>query len=112
MAAPTGPTEPEKSTFEATPSPVQWLVGGLTAAVNAFAGEPRPATPPPSGPPIRPSELLEGVRADYEERAYLWTGDIDASLYDADCLFTDPTLSFRGLDRFQRNIASLTPRSL
>ena len=46
---------------------------------------------------VTPEELLDGVRADYEERMYLWTGDIDPNLYDEDCTFTDPTLSFKGL---------------
>ena len=43
------------------------------------------------------------------ERNYLWTGDIDPNLYDYDCTFTDPTLSFKGLAVFQRNLANLQP---
>ena len=46
---------------------------------------------------VDPAALLHGVREDYEVREYLWTGDIDATLYDEDCVFTDPTLSFKGL---------------
>lgn len=38
-----------------------------------------------------------------------FAGNIDASLYDPDCVFTDPTLSFKGLDTFQRNVANLRP---
>jgi hypothetical protein len=30
-------------------------------------------------------------------------------LYCYDCVFTDPTLSFTGLDTFERNIANLQP---
>lgn len=50
-----------------------------------------------------------GIRDDYVVRQYLWTGDIDARLYAAHCEFTDPTLSFRGLATFQRNLAALRP---
>lgn len=40
---------------------------------------------------------------------YLWSGQIDSDLYAYDCVFTDPTLSFTGLDTFERNIANLQP---
>ena len=40
-------------------------------------------------------QLVEGLKADYVERNYLWTGNIDAELYASDCTFTDPTLSFQ-----------------
>jgi hypothetical protein len=43
-------------------------------------------------------------------RCYLWTGDIDPALYAGDCLFTDPTLSFRGLATFRRNLVGLRER--
>ncbi|KAK3241467.1 hypothetical protein CYMTET_37964 [Cymbomonas tetramitiformis] len=52
-------------------------------------------------------ELLDGIREDYVDRNYLWTGDIRADLYDEDCTFTDPTLSFKGLSTFQNNVANL-----
>jgi hypothetical protein len=48
---------------------------------------------------------------DYE-RAYLWTGLIDDTLYCEDCTFTDPTLSFKGLSTFKRNVASLRPLAI
>lgn len=96
--------------FAATSSPVKQLVAGLTSLVNAVGGGgaveeerlPRPGV-------VSPAELLEGVRADYVERNYLWTGDIDPNLYDYDCVFTDPTLSFQGLSTFQRNLENLQP---
>ena len=58
---------------------------------------------------IGSQELLEGIRADFEERQYLWSGDIDLELYDEDCSFTDPTISFQGLSKFRANMRSLTP---
>jgi len=35
---------------------------------------------------------------------YIWTGDITEEMYDLFCSFTDPTLSFVGLDTFRRNL--------
>lgn len=57
---------------------------------------------------ISVEQLVSGIEADYR-RCYLWTGDIDPGLYAGDCLFTDPTLSFRGLAAFRRNLANLRP---
>jgi len=54
------------------------------------------------------SDLYDGIKKDFE-RGYLFSGAIDANLYSADCEFTDPTLSFKGLETFQRNIASIKP---
>ena len=50
-----------------------------------------------------------GVRSDFTDNCYLWTGEISAHIYASDCVFTDPTLSFTGLATFQRNLASLKP---
>jgi len=58
---------------------------------------------------ISPEVLMEGIRADFEERQYLWSGDIDPELYDEECTFTDPTLSFQGLRNFENNIRNLRP---
>jgi len=86
------------------------LVSFLTGLVNRLASGDRNGTARTRlQTSISTSELLRGVRADYLERMYLWTGDIDAELYDEDCVFTDPTLSFRGLSAFEQNIANLKP---
>ena len=58
---------------------------------------------------IPAEDVLESLRRDFVEREYLWTGDIDASIYDEFCVFTDPTLSFTGLERFERNMEALRP---
>ncbi len=78
------------------------LVSALTAAINALSGAveaPRAGEDDDEAqraqPPLTPEALLAGVRGDFTERGYLWTGDISAELYDRDCTFTDPTLSFR-----------------
>ena len=103
----------DESTYQETSSSTKGLVSGLTGVVNsvfaAFGGNADEAVRPPKEGVVTPAELLEGVRADYEERMYLWTGDIDPNLYDEDCTFTDPTLSFEGLATFQKNLAALQP---
>jgi hypothetical protein len=97
--------------FHATSLVTKSLISGLTSIVNAFGGVPAatPRTRPPDLAAVAPGTLLDGLRADYVERNYLWTGDIDPNLYDEECVFTDPTLSFRGLATFQRNIENLQP---
>jgi Uncharacterized conserved protein (DUF2358) len=60
-------------------------------------------------PATSPEELLERIRADYVERNYLWTGDLDLSCFVESCRFTDPTLTFVGTDTFRRNTQNLVP---
>ena len=102
---------PPAAAFNTTPSPVKGLVSALTRLVNAASGlaEPSNASVVDTRPPVTPAEVLAGVRGDFTERGYLWTGEISAELYDADASFTDPTLSFRGLATFQRNLQALQP---
>lgn len=96
-------------TFRATSSPVKNIVSGLTAAVNAIGGKDADPVRRQRTGVVTPARLLEGIEADYVERMYLWTGDIDEDLYDDECRFTDPTLSFKGLATFQKNLANLQP---
>ena len=51
-------------------------------------------------------DAVERLRADYE-RAYFVTGDMDMDLYELDCEFADPFVSFRGLARFKKNLDNL-----
>lgn len=53
-------------------------------------------------------ELFDGIRNDFKN-GYLFTGEIDPELYNSNCTFTDPTISFRGLSTFQRNIKAIQP---
>lgn len=77
--------------------------------VNGVMGGEAAAIPERAFERISSQQLLDGIRADFEERQYLWTGDIDLELYAEECEFTDPTISFEGLSRFQSNMKSLTP---
>ena len=57
---------------------------------------------------ISDAYLVHSLREDFR-RGYLFSGEIDPEIYATDCLFTDPTLSFSGLNTFRRNIANLKP---
>ena len=59
--------------------------------------------------PLTVEELARGIREDFTTREYLWTGQITPDLYDFNCQFTDPTLTFNGLSTFQRNLENLDP---
>lgn len=55
-----------------------------------------------------PKEVFLGLQDDFA-RGYLFSGEINPVLYDDNCVFTDPTLSFKGLKTFQTNIENLKP---
>eukprot|EP00953_Heterococcus_sp_UTEX-ZZ885_P016795 9428-Heterococcus_DN1.PRE.1 len=96
-----------QSSYSDTSGGVKAIVSSLTGLFNVGA----PAAVVESSEStaaITPEALLQGIKGDYE-RAYLWTGRIDDTLYCEECTFTDPTLSFKGLSTFKRNVASLRP---
>mmetsp|Transcript_18733 Transcript_18733/g.36440 ORF Transcript_18733/g.36440 Transcript_18733/m.36440 type:complete len:291 (+) Transcript_18733:3-875(+) len=109
-ANPNAESSTAANSYGSSSTGVKAVVSGLTNLVNAFMRrEADLATVErPERDSITPQELLKGIEGDYERR-YLWTGDIDPYLYDYDCVFTDPTLSFSGLETFQRNLANLRP---
>ena len=97
------------SNYKDTSVSVKAIVGGLTSVANAIWGERNKLTERVYlKSSITPNEIFDGVVGDFE-RGYLFSGAIDAELYDEDCSFTDPTISFTGLSTFERNIASLKP---
>jgi hypothetical protein len=94
------------------------IVGSLTGIVNKVSAARDRNEPPinaasslstPDSIPKSPEELLERIRKDYEERNYLWTGDLDLDCFFKDCVFTDPTISFVGTDKFTENTQNLVP---
>ena len=110
----------ERSNYKDTSSAVKNLVSGLTALVNAFGEsggaerdgmtrkERREARPLPTTP-RDPNALVRDISREFTEAKYLWTGDITPEMYDLFCTFTDPTLSFVGLETFERNLKNLQP---
>mmetsp|Transcript_6472 Transcript_6472/g.18537 ORF Transcript_6472/g.18537 Transcript_6472/m.18537 type:complete len:329 (+) Transcript_6472:145-1131(+) len=90
------------------------IVGSLTGIVNRVSAtrakdETTPPSPLVSSPPTSSQELMDRIRKDYEERNYLWTGDLDLECFRKDCVFTDPTISFVGTDKFTENTQNLVP---
>ena len=51
-------------------------------------------------------ESIELLRADYD-KVYFVTGDLNLDIYDENCIFADPFVSFTGLDRFKKNLDNL-----
>ena len=121
VAARAGPTgregraadgDPTAATYAGTSGLPKLIVNGLTNAINAVLGPAADAgdwEAPEEGPAVTPAELKEGLRQDYEERNYLFTGKFDKALYARGCVYTDPTMSFQGLAKFEQNLANLGP---
>ena len=66
------------------------LVSSLTALVNAISGSaPPPAPRERAQASLDGAELLEGLRADFEENEYLWSGKIKAELYKKEIRYSD-----------------------
>ncbi|CAE7277379.1 unnamed protein product [Symbiodinium microadriaticum] len=101
--------EPERSSYESSPDWTKSIVGGLTDVVNSFGNGAVAGERSREFDAISPEQLLEGIRADFEERQYLWSGEIDTELYGESCSFTDPTISFQGLSKFESNMRNLKP---
>ncbi|KAI2492484.1 DUF2358-containing protein [Fragilaria crotonensis] len=57
-------------------------------------------------PPLSLQETLDRIRLD-TDRSYFLSGQVDTFIYDEDCLFADPFVSFRGRDRFVDNLQNL-----
>jgi hypothetical protein len=56
--------------------------------------------------PVSRNEVVELIRKDYE-RSYFVTGNMNMGIYEADCEFADPFVSFKGLKRFKQNVSNL-----
>ncbi|KAG2273480.1 hypothetical protein Bca52824_068035 [Brassica carinata] len=51
---------------------------------------------------------MEILRSDYGN-AYFVTGIFTSAIYSDDCIFEDPTISFRGTELYERNLKLLVP---
>jgi hypothetical protein len=85
------------------------LVGKAAALVRPAPAEP----PPPAGEaPTSLDEAIRRLESDYagtedDPRAYFLTGVMDEALYDEQCEFADPFVSFKGRQRFVDNLSNL-----
>jgi hypothetical protein len=62
--------------------------------------------------PTSVDDAIRRLRADYagtpnDPRPYFLTGKMDVALYDEQCVFADPFVSFSGRDRFVSNLENL-----
>ncbi|KAJ4719622.1 Nuclear transport factor 2 (NTF2) family protein [Melia azedarach] len=53
-------------------------------------------------------DIVTILKADYEN-AYFVTGIFTSEIYVKDCIFEDPTISFRGTELYSRNLRLLVP---
>ena len=98
----------ESSSYGDTQSGVKVIIQGLTSLSNLFLPKGPTAARVYKKATLTPLEVVDGVIGDFEN-GYLFSGQIDSEIYDEDCVFTDPTLSFKGLSTFERNIKALKP---
>jgi hypothetical protein len=57
-------------------------------------------------PPASMDETLQRIQAD-NQREYFLSGQVDELIYDENCVFADPFVSFKGRRRFVENLANL-----
>jgi len=79
----------------------------VEALGKVFGSKSRKDKPPSTEqPPSSLSETLQRIQED-NEREYFLSGDLDVLIYDEDCTFSDPFVSFQGRDRFVANLQNL-----
>ena len=84
------------------------MVAGLTSLFNILSPQPEVKPREYKKARLNDADIVRGIVEDFR-RGYLFSGEIEAECYSEDCVFTDPTLSFRGLRKFESNIASIKP---
>ena len=95
--------------YGSTSAATKTIVSGLTQLVNLNGGaKPANKKRPRRFASLTPQQVKAGLADDFRNE-YLWSGRITPELYDEACVFTDPTLSFRGLDVFEANLRNLDP---
>ena len=113
------------SSYESSASLIKGIVSSLTSLMNSIfqptaQDNITPSTTISSSslytttndtavPPTSPEELLTRIQNEYTTNNYLWTGNIDTSSFVSNCTFTDPTLSFVGVDKYITNVGNLVP---
>ncbi|KAJ7571031.1 hypothetical protein O6H91_01G146000 [Diphasiastrum complanatum] len=58
------------------------------------------------GGPVAREVAVQAIRRDFET-SYFVTGDMSMNIYELDCEFVDPFVSFKGLKRFKTNVSNL-----
>ncbi|XP_039140922.1 uncharacterized protein LOC120278083 isoform X1 [Dioscorea cayenensis subsp. rotundata] len=93
--------EPEPS----TPPILKLAVGGATELLRFFSSKKRRENQSIGGvsPARSVDDVLRILRSDFD-RAYFLTGNFTSDAYAEDCLFEDPTIKFRGKERYSENL--------
>jgi hypothetical protein len=78
------------------------------AADNASSSTQQQQQPSASASGAAPSiaQVLDSIRADYAED-YFISGKGAMVNYDPQCLYADPFVSFKGTERFKKNVSNL-----
>ena len=117
-AEPKCTADEESSSYESSTSFIKGIVSSLTSVSNFFSlsnevdsspEEQMVASQTLNSSPTTAEELLDRIKADYTENNYLWTGKLDTSAFTQNCKFTDPTISFEGIDKYVQNVGNLVP---
>jgi hypothetical protein len=112
------PDNDRVSSFQSSAPVTKGLVSSLTSLTNHMLRGKQSATnlvPAAtessilSSAPTSPQELLSRIRLDYTKNNYLWTGNLDISSFLSNCTFTDPTLTFVGVEKYIDNVGNLVP---
>jgi len=95
---------------------IQFLVEGATEALRVIGvgSSPPDSRIPQGGSTQIPKEgdvaaVIQAIRSDYVDRAYFITGVLSDGIYDDNCYFADPTISFTGRELWKRNLQLLIP---
>lgn len=101
-----------RDSYESSSYVVKFVVGSLTEILKTFGfGKDEQELDFArfiSNKNVDAESLRSSIIADFD-RGYLFTGCIDFDIYDRNCVFTDPTISFKGLSTFKRNIDAVRP---
>ncbi|KAL5768289.1 hypothetical protein ACOSP7_014845 [Xanthoceras sorbifolium] len=95
---------------KATPQVLKFAVTGVTELLRLFSSE-VDKTRQEDEISVSVSgidDVVTVLKSDYEN-AYFVTGIFTSAIYVEDCLFEDPTISFRGTELYSRNLKLLVP---
>ena len=103
---------PPPSDEASLPSKVVWYAAEWFGKAAALVRPPPAVEEGVGDPPASMEEAIARLAADYEgtpedPRPYFLTGKMDVALYDPDCEFADPFVSFNGRQRFKENLENL-----
>ncbi|KAK4273546.1 hypothetical protein QN277_021927 [Acacia crassicarpa] len=91
-----------------TPTPLRIAVSAVTELLRLFSPTSVTEELADESPVSSVDDVLNIIQSDYMN-AYFVTGNFTPSIYAEDCIFEDPTISFRGRELYGRNLKLLVP---